>query len=93
MELAGGGIQRVPAPTANELARTVDLDPDYEYLINPGSVGQPRDGDPRAAYALWDPESHLLSLRRVHYDVRGAQRRIVEAGLPDSLAGRLAAGR
>lgn len=61
-------------------------------LINVGSVGQPRDGDPRAAYGLIDVEARLLKMRRVAYDVAGAQKRIREAGLPDWLAARLGAG-
>jgi diadenosine tetraphosphatase ApaH/serine/threonine PP2A family protein phosphatase len=87
-----GGIQRIPAPTPKEPERIVDLDPDYQFLINPGSVGQPRDGDPRAGYALWNSEAHLLALRRVKYNVKVAQMRIVDAGLPHHLAERLAAG-
>jgi diadenosine tetraphosphatase ApaH/serine/threonine PP2A family protein phosphatase len=87
-----GGIQGIAKPNPKEQERVVDLDPDYQYLINPGSVGQPRDGDPRAGYVLWDSKSRLLSMRRVKYDVKGAQRRIVDAGLPHHLAARLAAG-
>ncbi len=63
------------------------------YLINPGSVGQPRDGDPRAAFAIYDAERRALLLRRVTYPVQEAQRRILSAGLPPSLAARLALGR
>lgn len=62
------------------------------YLVNVGSVGQPRDRDPRAAYGLWDVEAGRLQLRRVDYDVATARRKIVEAGLPRFLADRLAAG-
>lgn len=51
------------------------------YLINPGSVGQPRDGDPRAAYALYDSESGLLLLRRVPYDTEACRRKAARAGL------------
>jgi len=61
-------------------------------LINPGSVGQPRDGDPRAAYALYMPEQRLVYYRRVPYDIERAQRKILEAGLPQQLAFRLATG-
>jgi len=88
-----GGIQPMSVPGARETQRVLDLDPDYLYLINPGSVGQPRDRDPRAAYAIWDSTDRLLTLRRVVYDIRAAQGRIRAAGLPDSLAVRLAAGR
>jgi diadenosine tetraphosphatase ApaH/serine/threonine PP2A family protein phosphatase len=63
------------------------------YVINPGSVGQPRDGDPRAAFAIYDPEGPSLALRRIPYAVDAAQRRILGAGLPASLANRLAVGR
>jgi diadenosine tetraphosphatase ApaH/serine/threonine PP2A family protein phosphatase len=63
------------------------------YVVNPGSVGQPRDGDPRAAFALYDSEDLTLVLRRVPYAVDAAQRRILGAGLPASLANRLAVGR
>ena len=63
------------------------------YLINPGSVGQPRDGDTRAAYALWDTALREVTLCRVAYPVEQAQRRILEAGLPASLASRLGLGR
>jgi predicted phosphodiesterase len=61
-------------------------------LINVGSVGQPRDGDPRAAYGILDADRHTIQLHRVAYDVKGAQRRIVEAGLPEWLAVRLERG-
>jgi diadenosine tetraphosphatase ApaH/serine/threonine PP2A family protein phosphatase len=62
------------------------------YLVNVGSVGQPRDGDPRAAYAVYDTESGLLRHVRVAYDVEAAQERILSAGLPPFLASRLATG-
>lgn len=63
-----------------------------QWLVNPGSVGQPRDGDPRAAYALLDEEAGTVELRRVRYDVAGAQQRIKTAGLPEMLATRLSNG-
>ncbi len=88
-----GGMRRMSVPSAGEPERVLDLDPEALYLINPGSVGQPRDRDPRAAYAIWDTAEHLLSYRRVPYDIESAQRRIVAAGLPPSLALRLAVGR
>jgi len=61
-------------------------------LLNPGSVGQPRDGDPRAAYLLLDLDAQKASFRRVEYDVERAQREMRDAGLPEMLAGRLALG-
>jgi len=63
------------------------------YLVNPGSVGQPRDGDPRAAFAIYDAQTRMLQTRRIGYPVEVAQRRILAAGLPASLANRLAIGR
>jgi predicted phosphodiesterase len=71
---------------------TLELDPDTWYLLNPGSVGQPRDGDPRAAYVLYDPEARLVQYRRVAYDVGAAQRKVRAAGLPEILALRLETG-
>ena len=63
------------------------------YLVNVGSVGQPRDGDPRAGYGLLDADARELRLYRVPYPVEEAQRKIMAAGLPASLANRLAMGR
>ena len=63
------------------------------YMLNPGSVGQPRDGDWRAAFALYDDEARTVTYYRVPYDVRLAQMRILGAGLPDRLAIRLRDGR
>jgi predicted phosphodiesterase len=62
-------------------------------FINTGSVGQPRDGDPRAAYVIYEPSSRRLELRRVPYDIATTQRKIIEAGLPDRLAKRLDYGK
>lgn len=63
------------------------------YLINPGSIGQPRDTDPRASYATYDSKKQRIEIRRVPYRIDLAQQRIVEAGLPESLAFRLGLGR
>jgi diadenosine tetraphosphatase ApaH/serine/threonine PP2A family protein phosphatase len=71
----------------------LSLDERRRFVVNPGAVGQPRDGDPRAAYALYDSGARTLTLARVEYDVDQAQRRIRDAGLPDILARRLAVGR
>jgi predicted phosphodiesterase len=62
------------------------------YLVNPGSIGQPRDGDPRAAFALYDEEASSVTFHRVPYDIERAQKKILAAGLPDRLATRLAEG-
>jgi len=71
----------------------VDLLREGHYLINPGSVGQPRDGNPEAAYAIFDLEEFSIHFKSVPYDVAGAQRRIIEAGLSPFLAERLAQGK
>jgi predicted phosphodiesterase len=72
--------------------QAVEIRPDDFYLINPGSVGQPRDGDPRAAYALYQPEQRVIEFRRVDYDIEGAAAKILAAGLPQYLASRLHEG-
>ncbi|MFN3322210.1 MAG: metallophosphoesterase family protein [Bryobacteraceae bacterium] len=87
------GVKRVPKPDLREEARAAEFEPDLLYLINPGSVGQPRDSDPRAAYALYDPAERFVTLRRTAYDVDAAQERILAAKLPGVLASRLALGR
>jgi diadenosine tetraphosphatase ApaH/serine/threonine PP2A family protein phosphatase len=69
------------------------LEPDAAWLVNPGAVGQPRDGDPRAAYALYDTGPGEVLQCRAAYDYGTTARKIVEAGLPDVLAARLALGR
>jgi predicted phosphodiesterase len=82
--------RRTTAPLPPEL--TLELEPDYFYLVNPGSVGQPRDADPRAAYAVYSPEERTVEFRRVAYDVDRAAAKIRAAGLPDFLAARLHEG-
>lgn len=64
-----------------------------KYLVNPGSVGQPRDGDPRASYAIVDTVERRVELFRQSYPVEQAQAKVVKAGLPEVLAARLAVGR
>ncbi|OFV82226.1 MAG: hypothetical protein A2Y78_00625 [Acidobacteria bacterium RBG_13_68_16] len=70
----------------------IDLDPARRYLINPGSVGQPRDRDPRASYAVYDSAIRRFTLHRVAYNVEAARKRILSAGLPAILADRLVHG-
>ncbi len=72
---------------------TVRLSDEARYLVNPGSVGQPRDGDPRAAFALADTGRREVTVYRVPYPVEQAQARILAEGLPEVLAHRLALGR
>jgi predicted phosphodiesterase len=74
-------------------SQALDLDPACAYMINPGSVGQPRDGDPRAAYIVFDADARHLRFCRVAYAIERTQARILQAGLPPALAERLAIGR
>ena len=64
-----------------------------KYFINVGSVGQPRDGDWRAAYCIYHLEKNVVEQRRVKYDLATAQKKIIQAGLPRMLADRLELGR
>lgn len=63
------------------------------YLINPGSIGQPRDGNPLASFAMYDSETRVVSIHRIPYRVSQTQQKILKAGLPRPLADRLAIGR
>ncbi len=71
----------------------LELQPRARYLLNPGSIGQPRDADWRAGFALYDSDESAITFHRVPYDVDAAQHRIVSAGLPERLAYRLREGR
>lgn len=77
---------------AQSTAASYDLAEGERWLVNAGSVGQPRDGDWRAAYALYEPSIQRLSMRRVEYDLQACQAKILAAGLPPRLAERLARG-
>ncbi len=91
-QLHRNGVISLSAVAPNLSAATVELENDPFYLLNPGSVGQPRDGDPRAAYLVYEPARRVVHFRRVVYDIGQAQRKIVAAGLPELLASRLADG-
>jgi predicted phosphodiesterase len=65
----------------------------HRMIINPGAVGQPRDGDPRASYAIYDSEGHILRVYRIRYDIRATQDKMMQAGLPISLVTRLEQGK
>ena len=69
------------------------IDPAKKYFINVGAVGQPRDNNPKAAYVIYDVPAGTIELRRLDYDIAAAQQKILEAGLPERLAERLAYGR
>jgi predicted phosphodiesterase len=86
-------VRPIGRPSLKQREMLLELEPDTAYLVNPGSVGQPRDGDPRAGYVLYNPEDRFLIYRRVLYDFGAAQAKIRSAGLPDLLADRLVVGR
>ena len=70
----------------------IRIDPNRKYVINVGSIGQPRDLDPRASYGIYDEEKAEVEIRRVRYDILEAQKKILDAGLPPYLASRLSEG-
>ena len=70
----------------------VELVQGYKYMINPGSVGQPRDKNPMASFAIYDSENRSITFKRVEYSIPKTQDKILKAGLPQSLANRLAIG-
>ena len=81
-----GGVKRVKT-------EQLTIEAGKKYFINTGSVGQPRDGDPRAAYCVYDAEREVVEQRRVKYDLHTAQKKIMQGGLPRLLAERLELGR
>ena len=90
-ELSAGGFDSM-GPSAAAESKLV-LAPDTKYLMNPGSVGQPRDGDPRAACAIVDVEKRWVEMIRLEYAIEQTQAKVMKAGLPDVLAHRLGMGR
>ncbi len=86
-------VETIPRVAPRSRRQLLEIDPNCGYMINPGAVGQPRDGDARAAYAIYDNGAEIVSYYRVDYDMEEAQRKIRDAGLPPILADRLAAGR
>ena len=86
-----GVIQLRPEPGPKFAA--LRLEAGTRYLLNPGSIGQPRDGDPRAAFAIADLDHQVIEFWRVPYDIAAVQGRMVKAGLPFQLVERLAMGR
>jgi diadenosine tetraphosphatase ApaH/serine/threonine PP2A family protein phosphatase len=90
-ELSNQSFDSVDAASASEMQ--IEMKPGSKYLVNPGSVGQPRDGDPRAAYAIVDTTTLRVELFRLKYPIAEAQAKVIKAGLPEVLAHRLAVGR
>ena len=86
-------IERIGSVPLGKVESKLDLNGDDFFLINPGAVGQPRDGDPRAAFAIYSPDENRIVYYRIPYDIGTAQRKIIDAGLPGMLAVRLLVGR
>ncbi len=84
VRLGGGGVDVRPLDPG-----VVSLDVEGPWLVNAGSVGQPRDGDNRAKYVIWDPQARTLEVRFVSYDIRKTADGIVAAGMPRRYADRL----
>jgi predicted phosphodiesterase len=80
-------------PTAGDFFSELPIETGSSYLLNPGSVGQPRDGDARAGFAIADLDNQSVEFWRVPYDIETVQNRMVEAGLPEPLILRLSFGR
>lgn len=80
-------------PRASESFAALRIEPKRRYLLNPGSIGQPRDGDPRAGFAIADLEHELVEFWRVPYDIADVQSRMRDAKLPEPLVHRLVVGR
>jgi diadenosine tetraphosphatase ApaH/serine/threonine PP2A family protein phosphatase len=80
-------------PRSSESFAALRTDEGSRYLLNPGSIGQPRDGDPRAGFAIADLEHNVVEFWRVPYDIAGVQSRMRTAHLPEALVQRLTLGR
>jgi predicted phosphodiesterase len=80
-------------PRATESFAALRIEPGRRYLLNPGSIGQPRDGDPRAAFAIADLQNNTVEFWRVQYNISTVQERMRRAHLPEPLAQRLLVGR
>ncbi len=100
MDLCFFGHSHLPAIIGNGQVdmkfpetRNVKLDPLRPYLINPGSVGQPRDRVPLTSFAVFDPQAYAIKIHRIEYDVQDTHDRVLEAGLGRALAERLLVGR
>ena len=82
----------ISGPKSLEPGKPFALDPSDRYIINPGSVGQPRDGDNRASFMIFDPDERTVTLHRHEYDIEAEAKDIVDAGLPEWFAERLSRG-
>jgi diadenosine tetraphosphatase ApaH/serine/threonine PP2A family protein phosphatase len=81
------------SPIRQTIGHSFCPDPETRYLVNVGAVGQPRDNDPRASYAIFDTVEEEITFRRIEYDVKTTQDKMIQAELPELLIARLSAGR
>ncbi len=86
------GTEQLPSQHSHPDGGICRLEEGYQYLINPGAVGQPRDGNPQASFAVYDDERREVAIRRIDYDIPAAQQKMFAAGLPQSMALRLSLG-
>ncbi|HEY2497009.1 MAG TPA: metallophosphoesterase family protein [Candidatus Angelobacter sp.] len=95
LDETGQGKSFAPNYKSDKGKQTAKLEIQFgtKYMVNPGSIGQPRDGDPRAAFLLYDSGANAITFYRVPYDIERAQKKIFSAGLPERLAIRLEEGR
>ena len=89
----GGVAVLDPSPGSGAASSDLPLEAGLKYLVNPGSIGQPRDGDARAAFGFYDDRKRVVEYWRVPYDIKATQERMQQAGLPEPLILRLALGR
>lgn len=82
----------LPVKHNSEGGATISIEDESRYMVNPGAVGQPRDGNSQASCALYDTEEATITIKRLGYDIASAQRAIIEAGLPQEMASRLSVG-
>lgn len=73
--------------------KNIEINPDYNYIINVGSVGQPRDRDPRSSFVIYDPKSNNITFKRNEYDIEEVQRKFKDTDLPEAFSLRLKQGR
>jgi predicted phosphodiesterase len=91
--IAGTFIKEDNDRISYRLDSSFGIKPEHKYIVNVGSVGQPRDANPKAAYCIFDTEKKEVQIRRVEYDTKSARRKIIDAGLPAFLGDRLLLGK
>ncbi|NIQ99296.1 MAG: hypothetical protein GTN78_03735 [Gemmatimonadales bacterium] len=84
---------RLPEQIALFSGGRIELEDDLRYIVNPGAIGQPRDGNAAASFGIWDVEAKTIEVRRIPYDIERAQAKMRKAHLPDYLSERLGLGR